>query len=243
MLSQDSKVKGKLSLPLLDAPVTVRMRFRKVGNLQYISHLDLQRTFSHVLMRADIPTWYTKGFNPHPKIVFATPLSVGSESVCELVDVRIDREISHEAILRQMNAQLTDELCLLEVYTPDSKFSDIAWAAYEITLTSPALVAQDVARVRTLLSSSPLTVLKHSKSGEREVDIADRIGAYDVAFADGSLTLSVVLSASPDRYIGPEYIVGLLRDRLGLMTGDPKEERYRILRTRVLLADGRTEFR
>ena len=126
---------------------------------------------------------------------------------------------------------------MISIFLPTTDLSSASVIYFEVS--GP----QDVARVRTLLSSSPLTVLKHSKSGEREVDITDRIGAYDVAFADGSLTLSVVLSASPDRYIGPEYIVGLLRDRLGLMTGDPREERYRILRTRVLLADGRTEFR
>ena len=34
--------------PLLETPKTVRIKFRKVGDLQYISHLDLQRTVSRV---------------------------------------------------------------------------------------------------------------------------------------------------------------------------------------------------
>ena len=56
---------------LLPEPKYIRLKFRKIGNLQYISHLDLQRTMGRVLIRAKIPLWYTKGFNPHPKLIFA----------------------------------------------------------------------------------------------------------------------------------------------------------------------------
>ena len=58
----------------------MRIKFRKIGRLKYISHLDLQRTFSTGLIRAGIPVWYSKGFNPHPKLVFALTVSVGAES-------------------------------------------------------------------------------------------------------------------------------------------------------------------
>ena len=53
MLSNDKKIskleerKRLLSLPPLERPITVRLKFRKVGSLQYISHLDLQRTLSY----------------------------------------------------------------------------------------------------------------------------------------------------------------------------------------------------
>ena len=100
----------KFTLPLLDAPRTLRVRFRKVGNLQYISHLDLQRTFSRVLVRAGLPLWYTKGFNPHIKMVFGMPLPVGSESECEFLDIRIEREMSEAEVMARLNAELTDEL-------------------------------------------------------------------------------------------------------------------------------------
>ena len=56
---------------------TMRIRYRKTGNLQYISHLDLQRTWMRVLTRAKIPMWYTQGFNPHPKLNYGCPLPVG----------------------------------------------------------------------------------------------------------------------------------------------------------------------
>ena len=81
-----SEKKRLSSLPTVEPPFTVRLKFRKVGKLQYISHLDLQRTFMRVIVRACIPAWYTKGFNPHAKLVFSTPMSVGTESEYEFLD-------------------------------------------------------------------------------------------------------------------------------------------------------------
>ena len=49
----------------------LRLRFRKTGRLRYISHLDLVRTMTKAVSRAKLPVWYTQGFNPVPKMVFA----------------------------------------------------------------------------------------------------------------------------------------------------------------------------
>ena len=67
MILSEQQVKA---LPSLDPPKTVRLTFRKAGRLQYISHLDLQRSMARIIARAGLPVWYTKGFNPHPKLVF-----------------------------------------------------------------------------------------------------------------------------------------------------------------------------
>ena len=70
--------------------VAIRIKFTKTGALQYISHLDLHRTFSRLLVRCGVSIWYSEGFTPHPRLVFATPLSVGAESLCEYVDVFVN---------------------------------------------------------------------------------------------------------------------------------------------------------
>ena len=118
--------------PLLPEPKYIRLLFKKVGDLQYISHLDLQKTMGRVLIRAKIPLWYSKGFNPHPKLIFATPLSVGTQSVCELLDVRVERDIPPSVMMERLNAELTHELCILDAYEPTRDFTDIAWAEYDL---------------------------------------------------------------------------------------------------------------
>ena len=156
----------KFTLPMLAEPRTVRLRFRKVGNLQYISHLDLQRTFNRVLVRAGLPLWYTKGFNPHIKMVFGMPLPVGSESECEMLDIRIEREMSEAEIKERLNRELTDELLVLDVYVPSEKFTAIAYAEYEYTIVTTGADAALAEQVEKALVCGNLTVTKKSKSGE-----------------------------------------------------------------------------
>ena len=232
----------KFTLPMLDAPRTVRVRFRKVGNLQYISHLDLQRTFSRVLVRAGLPLWYTKGFNPHIKMVFGLPLPVGCESECEFLDIRIEREMSEREIMQRLNAELTAELAVTAVYPAERKFTDIAFAEYEYTLVLPNATQELAASIRQALGEGELPFMKHSKSGEREVNVRDYIHAYEVTAQKGEIRLVATLGASEGKTITPEALVSALRTRLGLLCGNPLEERYRILRRRVLLADGVSEF-
>ncbi|MBE6702688.1 MAG: DUF2344 domain-containing protein [Ruminococcaceae bacterium] len=233
----------KFTLPMLEAPRTMRILFRKVGNLQYISHLDLQRTFSRVLVRAGLPLWYTKGFNPHIKMVFGMPLSVGAESECEMLDVRIERDMSADEMLQRLNAELTDELRALAVYPAERKFSEIAFAAYDYSIRTAGADQAMADRVAALLDAPGLTVTRRSKSGEKEIDIKDYLYSASVSFEGGLIGIHAVLAAGEGKYLSPELLITALRQRMGILSGLPTEEHYRILRRRVLLADGKTLFR
>ena len=232
----------KFTLPLLDEPRTVRVKFRKVGNLQYISHLDLQRSFARILVRAGLPLWYTQGFNPHIKMVFGMPLPVGCESECEYLDIRLERDMSNEEIKARLNAELTAELAVSEVYVPTRKFTDVAFAAYDFTLHTAGADEDMAARVRAVLQKSPLTVLKKSKSGEKEIDLSAYIRTADARYADGNIEMRAVLAAGEGNYVSPEALVTVLRRELGILSVNPVEEYYHIVRRRVLLADGVTPF-
>jgi len=228
----------------LEIPKTVRIKFRKVGDLQYISHLDLQRTIARVLVRARIPMWYTQGFNPHAKVTFGLPLSVGTESECEFIDLRIDRDISPAAVKEQLNRVLTNEMQVLEAYEPSSKFQDIAWAKYEIHLHAPNLSEETVAGLEALYTTAPLMMTKKSKSGEKEIDIVPLIRRAKVILAaPGEIRISAILAAGSREHLNPELLIKAAREHLGILSGDPTHERYTILRTHVYLDDAKTEFR
>ena len=241
MLSENNVLnrKPKEAYPKLEQPRTVRVKFRKVGNLQYISHLDLQRTISRVLVRAGIPMWYTQGFNPHAKMTFGLPLSVGAESLCEYLDLRIDRDMSCEDIKQRLNAALTDELCVLDAYTAPEKsvFSDIVWARYDIRLDVPGATDDLAEHVRIYLTTSPLMMGKKSKSGVREVDITTLIRSLDVHVADGQIILGAVLCVSGSDYLNPEYLINAMRDSLNILDKNDLDESYTIMRNRFLLSD------
>ena len=226
-------------LPELERPRTVRLKFKKVGSLQYISHLDLQRTFMRVIVRSCIPAWYTKGFNPHAKLVFSTPLSVGAQSVCEYLDIRIDREMSCEDIKDRLNAELTDELCIVDAYMPESDFSKITWASYDIEIFTANADDAMAKRAEKILTASPLVMTKKTKSGEKDVDIIPMIKSAKTCYDTdaGTLKLSCVLSASSTEYLNPEMLITALKQNLGVLAGDPSVEWYTIMRTNLYTAD------
>ena len=198
----------------------VRIRFSKVGSLQFISHLDLNRTMKTVMIRAGIPIKYSEGFNPHPKMVFALPLSIGAESVTELLDFKITRPMSKEELITRLNNAFPPEMRVLDAYQPDIKFVSIRYDEYELENDEDFSLAP--------LEQDEIVLLKRTKSGEKLTDIKPMIHSYK---KEGN-KLTCVLSASPDQYLNPDYIAKVL----GIAD-------CTILRKRVLLDDGVTEFR
>ena len=227
----------------LETPRAVRIKFEKTGKLQYISHLDLNRTFSHALVRAKIPVWYTMGFNPHTKMNFATPLSVGSESICEYLDIKIVNDVSAESIKLALQNNLADGLDVVDVYFPETKFNDIAWSEYEMKLTVQGADGALLDAARRIFEKDEITVVKRSKSGDKEVNIKDYILRLAFALEEGRLVIRTALSCSKDNFLNPEYLIKVLKDELGILCGDPMVEGYTVMRKEVYLADGITPFR
>lgn len=231
-------------LPLLDNPVALRIKFVKLGSLQYISHLDLQRTIGRVIARSGLPVWYTKGFNPHLKLVFATPLAVGVQSLCEHLDVRLERDVSPADFGAALNAHLTDELRAIECYYPVGDFADIASADYVFEIKTDggsAVLARSIAEI---LSTSPLSVVKKNKSGDREVDIVPLISRLELSYseASGTLRMTARLPAGSSGGLNPEFLITALREKGIILSGDPAGEWHTVIKTRLNTADG-GEFR
>lgn len=227
----------------LEVPKTVRIKFCKVGSLQYISHLDLQRTFARVLVRAGIPMWYTQGFNPHAKVIFGLPLSVGTESECEFIDLRLDRDISPEELKERLNRELTDEMQISDAYVPETAFREIAWADYEVRLKFEGAGAEVAEKMQALYGTAPLLMVKKTKAGEKEFDLIPWIRSIRVEYTNGEIRMFAKLSASEGSYLNPELLIAAAKERIGILSGDPAKEEYSILRTRVYFEDGTTEFR
>lgn len=65
----------------------IRVTFAKLEAIQYISHLDLHRTWERTIRRAGLPLAYSHGYNPRPRINLASALPLGFTSDCELIDI------------------------------------------------------------------------------------------------------------------------------------------------------------
>ena len=245
MLSEVQAIKDVRAYAPLDSPITMRIRFQKIGDLQYISHLDLQRTLQRILVRSKVPVWYTKGFNPHMKIVFSTPLSIGAESICEMVDIRLDGDISCEEMVSCLNEQVTDELRILGAYIPTTKFSDIVWSRYEMVIGSPSSSAATVQTLYDILQAQELTATKKTKSGEKTINVIPLVRDFHAQYNvdKGEIRIQTLLRTDGESYLNPELFLFALDDACGILAGEENEIRYSILRTENYFEDGKTAFR
>ncbi len=217
----------------------VRVAFKKTGSLSFISHLDLLRTVSRLLVRADIDVYYTEGFNPHPKLAFALPLSVGTGSETELFDIKVEGEADCVRIAERLRSVFPAELEITDVYKPERKFRDIAFAEYEIVIFHSGLTASAPQTV-TELMGSPIVELKRTKSGEQECDIRPFIASLESEMRGGELVVKTRLSADSEHYLNPEYVVRAVKKALDIETDDirPGGDGYTITRKRILDRDG-----
>jgi len=205
--------------------ISLRIKFTKVGSLQFISHLDLLRTMKSSMIRAKIPLAYSEGFNPHPKIAFALPLSIGAESVCEYMDIKLRDYMCEDEIRERLDRETTDEMKILEVFTPVHKMHDIGWAEYSLTFEG------DISSAKSLFDN-PLVVMKRTKSGEKEVDILPLIKSWAI---NGN-TWNAILAASGDSYLNPEYPASQIARATNI-------DDYSVMRKNVFLSDAVTPFR
>ncbi len=219
----------------------LRFRFKKQGSLQYISHLDLVRTMHKVVVRAKLPLWYTEGFNPKPKMIFAAPLSIGTESECEFMDIRMNEYIDPVEAMNRINANMTDEMQIFEAYYPESKFAELKWMTYRLTVTPAELTDELVDRCNALFSSDTIAVTK--KNAEQTTNIRPLIKSAIAERAGDSIVINATLSADPSAFLNPEYLIKALREQCGILTSpDLMAEHYEIKRLNAFFGD-MTEFR
>ena len=220
----------------------IRIKFSKVGDLQYISHLDLVRTMQKALKRAKIPLWHTEGFNPKPKMVFGPPLSIGVESECEFLDVRTLNTPDFEDIKEKLNQNLPKSLAVAEVYEPKKSLLEIEWLSYTITVKTQASSDELQKKLSDFFGMKQINVLKKTKKGDQTVDIRPLIKSVSLDGVEGGVKIDCLLSSSSQSFLNPEHIIKAIKAGTDVFSGDLINESYTVLRHRAYCAD-MTEFR
>lgn len=191
----------------------IRLRFSKTGQAKYISHLDINRVFSRAFARAKINLWYTEGFNPHPFMSFSLPLSLGVESMCENVDIRITDDIDNQRLKKKINDVLPVGIRIVDVYDDFMDCHCIAYSDYvykfEFSDNEEA-----IKRLRNVLESEEIIALKKGKQGRKrvlkETNIKDFIVKHNISVRDNNIVLNVRLLAGPDKNLNPTLLFDTL---------------------------------
>ncbi len=180
----------------------VRVFFKKKGKIKYISHLDLMRAVTRGLLRSELPIVYTEGFNPHPKLVFALPLSIYQESEYEIFDIAVHDGASYETVEEKLKEAFPAGLEIFKVTAPKEKLKNLGFARYRIELDT-SLSDEEIEEKL----SGELPVLKKSKSKTEIVDIKPLIKEYKVL---GKGVIEALVVSMPQTILNPSYIVSAL---------------------------------
>ncbi len=187
----------------------VRLVFSKTDRCKYISHLDINRCMSRALARAKIPLWFTEGFNPHPYMSFSLPLSLGVESLCESVDLRITDDISNDEIKNRMNEMLPTGIRIVDVLDDFRDCSEIAFSDYVYKFQFCDNEAA-LERINAILSSSEIMAEKKAKKGKRrivkETNLKPYIDKYSISIRNDEIVLNIRLAAGPERNLNPTLL-------------------------------------
>ncbi len=210
-----------------------RLKFSKMGMGKYISHLDLLRTFTRAIHRANLPVRYSQGFNPHQLITFSLPLALGVTSETEFVDIDFEDGTNSDDIMTALNKNLPPDIKILKVTIPECKANDIVSARYVIDITHCDI---DADKVKEFFERTEIPALKKTKKGEKEINLCEFILEWNIAEAnDDSIKLDVVLSAGGSANIKPDIMISRLCEYLGFS----EFESYNIHRTEIFYNSGK----
>ncbi len=187
--------------------------FAKVGDMKYISHLDLLRLFKRAFKVANIKLIHSEGFNPHPRLAFGQPLSLGYESLEEWLEFETKESFDVKTIKDCLSAQLPKGIHIGEVTPAPKNRKSLAASCYEadyiitIPLENGVL---DVPRLEELfMKRSEILVNKESKKSKeiKSIDIRPMIGSLKLEKVDHNLIMSTTLDAGSNSNLSPELLL------------------------------------
>lgn len=195
-------------------------RYHKGPKVAYISHLDVQRALHRAFRRANLPLAFSRGFNPHPELSFASAVPTGATSNCEWFDVRLIEDMQPAAFLARVNAVMPADLYLSDARVlPEgagslSAKTRAAQYRAEIALAEPIDRQTLESAVDSLLSGA-IIVQKRTKGGIKPQDIRPQIHRVLVERVEGACcTLRVLGKLQADGGLRVDMFVSALLDRL-----------------------------
>ncbi len=211
------------------------LRFTKTGLIRFTSHLDLLRMFKRAFRRADIPVSYSQGFNPHPRMGFCQPLSLGYTGLGELIEFQTDSDSGRGKWMDLLKDSFPDGIVItgigLIAEGQKSMAASCYAADYDIDFRVPFLLRDFRKLTEDFLAQDQILVSKKSKNGRiSDVDIRGKIRSLEACDNGGMLTLNAALDSGSSSNLSPELLI-----KAFLSYALPYVERYDISVTRKSL--------
>lgn len=169
----------------------VRVRFRKQGDLRWISHRDLIRTFERLMRRADFRLGMSEGFHPKARMTFPSALALGIESLEEVMEFEMAEQVSAAEIARRMAAQAPEGLSIIDVrlMEPGERKARLRRATYRMQIPAARRKALEE-RIRQLENQPSYWIQRDA--GRASIELASGLDQLD--FHQGTLQFRLWVS-------------------------------------------------
>lgn len=199
--------------------------FSKTGTICYTSHLDIMRLFNRVIKRAGIKLAYSHGFNPHPKMVFAQPLSLGYTGLNEYIEIETTEDHEPGYIAEKLSELMPPGLDIkgCERMAEGRKTLAAMTVAAEYMIEIPLAEPVDMSDgeiAELYMSQDRIITLKKQKKKKVpvEIDIKPMIRQLQVSQQDGLIVIDTVLDSGSISNLSPELLIKTFTESLGIDT-------------------------
>ena len=199
----------------------IRITFSKQGPLRYTGHLDLHKLWERAARRAELPLAYSQGFHPQPKMSLAAALPLGFSSTCEVLDMRLERDIALDGLSDQLNETLPPGIRVTSIEQVDERAPalqiQVVEAEYKVELTEPVDPSELKRRIESALATE--SILRERRG--KKYDLRPLIQSIEVL----NDTIVMKLAAREGATGRPEEVL----DVLGIAFEETRIERTRLI--------------
>ena len=189
------------------------IRFTKLGYVKYTSHLDMLRVFKRAFKKAKIQLRYSEGFNPHPKLGFAQPLSLGYQSIYELLEFETMLPQNTKEVLEKLKNEMPEGISLESCTELNYDFKSLAGetvsCSYKVYIPCEMTEDEAKAQLDSYLSQSEIIALKRMKKTKKmePVNIKDKIQKIEASRLGDFILLDMKLDGGSTSNLSPEQVI------------------------------------
>ena len=216
----------------------VRIKYSKLGDISYISHLDIIKLMERIVRRTGLKLSYSEGFNPHPKTAFSPALQLGVQSHCEYLDMEFDEAVEEDLLIQKLNEKTVEGINFIEakILTDkvDSLVAFITHSRYEIAVDEEDenKISKIISAINKINNTNEMLLTKKTKKGNiKEYNVKEYIGTIDFERKSDGLSIFVDICSGSVKSINPKQIIELvesLEDLSGIEYDLIKLETYHI---------------
>ncbi|WP_294430534.1 TIGR03960 family B12-binding radical SAM protein [uncultured Treponema sp.] len=117
-LQKSAQMADNSVYPEWNIPVMYRVifEFTKKNGGEYISHLSQVEFFNRAFLKCALPVIYTTGFNPLPRLEFASTLSLGISSDAEIASTVLYENVSEVDFINSLNKHLPPSIQIQKAF-------------------------------------------------------------------------------------------------------------------------------